>query len=229
MTKKAIALFIFLFALIFMRTYFICLIIAIIFLLTREKKTPKIEQKPQKRRIPEQETFNRDEFQATLAEVENLIDENRQIRAEADLRQFINRNDVTKEELAEYMFNQRRWDGVYERHVQMEEISKVCNITPNDIEWVEESLKGKCCIVRSEEARAILDYQKEQSRLENEKIIRETMSRLQREKDILDIYDDDVKQMMLDSSYDLINFCKENLKKCDYDTWLKEHGYGQNY
>ena len=229
MSRKTTALLILLFIFFLIDAYIMCAIICIIILCSGEKKTPKIEQKPQKRRIPEQETFNRDEFQATLAEVENLIDENRQIRAETDLRQFINRNDVTKEELAEYMFNQRRWDGAYERHVQMEEISKVCNITSEDIDWIEKSLKGKCCIVRSEEARAILDYQKEQSRLENERIIRETMSRLQREKDILDIYDDDVKQMMLESSYNLINSCKESLKSCDYDTWLKEHGYGQNY
>lgn len=226
--KKIIALLIFFFALFFLQAYIECFIIALIFLFLRDRKQPKIEQKPTRRPPIQQQDNFRDEVQACLIEIENRIDEENQIKAETDLRQFQGRNDVTKEELAEYMFNQRRWDGAYERHLQMQEIAKVCNITDRDIEWVKNQLKGKCCIVRSEEAKAVIDYQKEQGRIENERIIRETLYRLQREQDILDIYDDDVKQMMLQSSYDLIDFCKENLKNYNYEGWLKEKGYGQN-
>ena len=212
-----------------------------IFLFIRRKKTPKIEPQTQKKRIPQESTFDHDAYRATLAECENRVRHDNEIRKETDLRQFKGRSDVTKEELAEYMFEQRYWDGIFERRLQMEEIIKYCNLTMNDIEWVENELKhyhteggnvleDRCCYVRSEEEKAVWEYQNEQERarlaMEIPQVEADFQKHLAFHKELG--FDDDVIQAYENDHKSLMNEYDKSIKQCNYDAWLKMKGYIYN-
>lgn len=219
------------------------LVIAGIYLFIKQKKTSKIDNTPPKRHVIEQNPFNREADLATLSECNEVIDTDKQIRQETDLRQFQGRNDVTKEELATYMFEQRRWDGIYERRIQMQEIIKVCNLSSDDITWVENELQhyhpdkdnqdftvdNKCCFVRNEEEKAVIDYHNEQelARLQvevpkNEKEYQKNLSFMQEIG--LDLvtpaYEEDHKKLM--ETYET------SIRKSDYELWLSMKGYVNN-
>ena len=222
------------------------LIIIGLYLFIKNRNTPKIEQKPHRRPIEVEDTSSLDEYRATLAECEELISNEYQIRSETDLRQFKGRSDVTKEELADYMYEQRRWDGIYERHLQMEEIIKVCNLTEHDIEWVEGELKhyhpyrkenasvvyeNKCCLVRDEEQKAIWEYYYEQDRIEVYKRINELKKWKQEREfdhhigvDQYASYQKMVDYLAQERKKHLIKAIND-LRRCDYESWLKLKGY----
>ena len=212
-----------------------------LYLYIKSKSKPKIEEKPLRRPEPIKDTFNLEAYRATLSECENYLDNEKQIRQEADLRQFQDRTDVTKEELARYMFEQRRWDGIHERRLQMEEIIKVCNLTLADIRWVEEELKhyhtegnaivdNRCCYVRNEEEKAVWEYENEQemSRLKTEipKIENDFQKHLAFHKElgfsdeVINAYEEDHKALM--------NSYESTIRQCDYDLWLTMKGYVKN-
>ena len=213
-----------------------------IFLFIHRKKTPKIEQQPPKKRIPQpQDNFNLDAYRATLAECEKRVQQDRTIRKETDLRQFKGRSDVTRQELAEYMFEQRHWDGIFERRMQMEEIIKVCNLTLDDVNWVEQELKNyhteggnvlanRCCYERSEEEKAVWEYQNEQERARLAMEIPKAESDFQRNlafhKELG--FDDDVIQAYENDHKALMNEYDKSLRSCNYDAWLKMKGYIYN-
>lgn len=219
-----------------LKTLFPIFLVIGILLYLRHKNKPKIEQKPQKR-LPQEDTFDIEAYRATVDDCEQFLEGEHQIRQEADLRQFQGRTDVTKEELAQYMFEQRSWDGIHERRLQMEEIIKVCNLTMDDIAWVEQELKdyhiddtvysNKCCTVRSEEEKAVWDYQNERE------MARLTMEIPQVEEDFqkhLAFHkelglDDDIIQDYQDDHNALMNEYSESLRQCNYDLWLTMKGY----
>lgn len=211
-----------------------------IYLIIRSRKQPKIENK-RKRPHETLDTFEIEKQKADLAECEELIAHEEQLRTEADLRQFKGRSDVTKEELAQYMFEQRRWDGIHERHVQMEEIIKVCNLTMDDISWVEQELQHyhfnpnspeqtldfKCCYVRDEEEKAVSDYQNEK---EKYRITSDMRKEEQEFKEHLAFYKelgfgDDVINNFTSAHDKLMNTYNESLRKVDYESWLEKKGY----
>lgn len=220
------------------------LIILALYLFIKSKNKPKIEEKPQIR--PIEEPFNVEAYKATLADCEELIRNDNLIRKETDLRQFKGRSDVTKEELATYMYEQRKWDGVYERHLQMEEIIKVCNLTNRDIEWVEEELThyhpfnncettydNKCCLVRSEEQKAICEYYNEKDRIEVYKRINDLKKwKQERQFDIylkIDTFAPEAYERMVNTlareRKKQVLRAIDDLRRCDYEAWLKLKGY----
>lgn len=215
------------------------LIILGIYLFIRKRFTAKIDQKPHRRPIEQQDNFDNEIFKANLAECEDVINEEQQLRQEADLRQFQGRTDVTKEELATYMFEQRRWDGIYERHVHMEEIIKVCNLNPEDITWVENELQhyhegdatydNKCSYIRSEEDRIITEYQNEKTlaRLQtevprNEQEFQKNLSFMQ------EIGLDEVIPSYQAEHQKLMSEYEKTIRECDYNLWLSMKGYVKN-
>ena len=220
-----------------LKTLFPLLIIVGICFYIRFKNKPRIEQNPPKRPIQEQDTFNLEAYRATVDDCEQFIKSERQIRQETDLRQFQGRSDVTKEELAQYMFEQRGWDGIHERRLQMEEIIKVCNLTMDDIAWVEQELKdyhigdtvvhNKCCVVRSEEEQAVWQYQNEQETarltIEIPKVEKEFQKNLAFHKELG--FDDDIIQAYQDDHDKLMNTYSDSLRQCNYDLWLTMKGY----
>lgn len=252
MSRKTTALLILLFVFFLIDAYVVCAIICIIILCSGVKKTPKIEQKPQKRRIPEQTPIDNEAINAMACEIEAMIDNERQIRMETDLRQFKGRNDVTRVELADYMFEQRYWDGLYERHLQMEEISKVCNITESDIEWVVNELEHYhphragtflgdeyppnqnvtldhwVCLVRSEEQKAIWEYRNEQARIKLQKDLYDTKQRYEESKRIFTIQNDTDKEFLKfleDNHQKNLRYMMLEMRRCNYDAWLRLKGY----
>lgn len=243
--KKDLAIVITLSILYIFRAIIPIILILGIYLFIRSRKQPKIENK-RKRPHDTLDTFEIEKQKADLAECEELIAHEEQLRAEADLRQFKGRSDVTKEELAQYMFEQRRWDGIHERHVQMEEIIKVCNLTMDDISWVEQELQHyhfnpnspeqtldfKCCYVRDEKEKAVSDYQNEK---EKYRITSDMRKEEQEFKEHLAFYKelgfgDDVINNFTSAHDKLMNTYNESLREVDYESWLEKKGYtnGQN-
>lgn len=209
-----------------------------IFFVIKFKKKPKIEPQQQKKPLPEN-TVNIEAIRATHEECEKLVAQDKQIRLETDLRQFQGRTDVTREELLTYMFEQRRWDGNYERHIQMEEIIKVCNLNSDDITWVENELKNyhtdngltltdKCSVLRSDEEKAVWEYYKEQGKNRVNKyldtITRERKQEIEYLKSIGE-YDPDYEKYFNDSYNKAVQVGIDNLREYDYDKWLKIKGY----
>ena len=240
-TKDVIIIASILIAIYILKDVLLTLCIIGVFVFIHRKKTPKIESEAPKKRLPQPDTFNHDAYRATLAECEKRVQQDRNIRKETDLRQFNGRSDVTKEELAEYMFEQRHWDGIYERRLQMEEIIKHCNLTMNDVDWVENELKNyhtengsvlvdKCCYERSEEEKAVWGYQNEQERarlaMEIPQVEEDFQKHLAFHKELG--FDDDVIQAYENDHKALMNEYDKSIRSCNYDACLKMKGYIYN-
>ena len=215
------------------------LIVLGIVLYIKIKKGARIEQKPQKKHT-QIDTLDRDSIQALKVECEDMLENERQLRQEADLRQFQGRTDVTKEELATYMWEQRYWDGIHERHVHMEEIIKVCNLTMDDIKWVENELQhyhpnknnpdftldNRCCYVRDTEEKAVHDYKQEQmiKYLDSEWAKQEASYKqemaLAKEIGATLLFD-----MIEENHKKSREKFDELYRKCNYDKWLIQKGY----
>lgn len=197
------------------------------------KKEPRIEQKPQKnipqrRPLPQKEEISRDVIQATLEQVEEMIHNDEMMRKSFDLRQFRGRNNVTKEEVYEFMINQMAWDGVVERSAYMEEICKVSNFTEADSKWVKEQLKSKVQLVRNEEARIVQEYNYEEGRKRIHDYIREH-EKYKEFRKTLPPFSQSYQQEIERKDKEFMDNMKRHLKAYDYEGWLKENGYGNNY
>lgn len=198
----------------------------LLFIRKRRKDYTEVEQKPIPKEIP-QDSFNYDAHMSTLAECEELIANDMQTRREADLRQFKGRSDVTKEEVAQYMFEQRGWDGIHERHLHLEEIAKVSNLNASDIRWIEEELKHKCCYLRDEEEQAVWNYRNEQAMAKLKVEIPMAEQQFQENKAFHKElgFDDDVIQAYEDDHKELMEAYETSIRQCDYDLWLAMKGY----
>lgn len=225
--------------------YFTLILIAgiVIYFVRRNKK--EIPEPPKKRPRIEAERTDYIQVQATVAEARKVIDEHNDIVRNTDLRQFRGRTDVTREELATYMFEQQYWNGAYERRVMMEEITKYCNLTMDDVEWCIENLNHykthpnnpmeyTSCAVRSEEQRAIWEENNRIGREDTYKTIRD-LNKLHsdtlRFEDDLNIPKTDAFYKMRDDLNEQhnqrIQELKERLREYDYDEWLKMKGYAK--
>ena len=207
-----------------------------VILIIRKDRKQIPEQKPKRPRI-EAEPTDYLQIQATVEEAKGVIEEHNNIIRSTDLRQFQGRNNVTKEELATYMFEQHYWNGAYERRTMMEEIIKHCNLTMDDIEWCEENLRHyrydgdpheyKACAVYNEEAKAISDYTNEQesARIKQEvaKLIKEHKAQLEFIKP--DDTNGELAKIYTEQFNKSLRFYANQLRQYDYDYWLKMKGY----
>jgi hypothetical protein len=175
-----------------------------------------------------------------MSDVQQVIDSHNDIIRSTDLRQFQGRSDVTKEELATYMFEQHQWNGAYERKTMMEEIIKYCNLTMDDVEWCMDRLNHytydddpyheyKACVVPSEEAKAILDYNNEQ---ESAKIKQEVIKLIKDHKANLEFIkpddtDGELAKIYTEQFNRTLRLYANQLRQCDYESWLKMKGYVQ--
>lgn len=240
MTKKkaiiaigAVAIFIILYR------YLPLLIIAggALFIIRYNRKQIPEKPKPKRPRI-EAEPTDYLQVQATVQEAQKVIDEHNDIIRSTDLRQFKGRTDVTKEELATYMFEQHYWNGAYERRTMMEEIVKHCNLSIDDIEWCEDRLRHytfeydpyheyTACVVMNEEAKAISDYTNEQesARIKQEvaKLIKEHKAHLEFIKQ--DDINGELAKIFTEQFNRSLRFYATELRRYDYDAWLKMKGY----
>lgn len=203
------------------------LIIAAFFII-RRKKEPKIEQKPVQKPITP-DTPNEELNKAVLSECIHLIKDDTQIRLSTDLRQFKNRNNVTSAEVITYMREQLPWEGNYERHLHLEEIIDSCNLTQKDICVIEKELeKYHLCPVRDLESKAIWEYQNEMIRNDTYKNIKDmirdrknTVKKLQ----LLGEYDRQFEEQLNSGFKDDLKSMTDNLRRADYDAWLKMKGF----
>jgi hypothetical protein len=202
------------------------------------KKSP--EEPPRRRPRIEEESTDYLAVQATMSDVQQVIDSHNDIIRSTDLRQFQGRSDVTKEELATYMFEQHQWNGAYERKTMMEEIIKYCNLTMDDVEWCMDRLNHytydddpyheyKACVVPSEEAKAILDYNNEQ---ESAKIKQEVIKLIKDHKANLEFIkpddtDGELAKIYTEQFNRTLRLYANQLRQCDYESWLKMKGYVQ--
>jgi len=212
---------------------------AILYIVHKNHKKPVEEPKKPRPRV-EAEPIDYQYVQATISEAQQTIDEHNDIIRNTDLRQFKGRTNVTREELATYMFEQHHWNGTYERKTMMEEIIKYCNLTMDDVEWCMDRLNHytydddpyhefKACVVPSEEAKAISDYTNEQ---ESAKIRQEVIKLIKEHKQTLEfIKPDDINGMMEKIYTEQFNkslrYYANKLRQCDYESWLKMKGYVQ--
>ena len=218
----------------------ILFILGIVFLIKRKKRSEKANI-PQKKHT-QIDNFQNEELRANLQECNDMLAREKQLRQEADVRQFQNRNDVTKEELLTYMWEQRYWDGIHERHVQMEEIIKVCNLTMDDIKWVEHELQhyhpnpnnpdftldNRCCYVRDMEEKAVHEYKNQQNASQIMLEIANEEHRYKKEVDFLkEIGLDGVLDIHKQGHDKLMNGYNESLRKYDYEKWLIQKGYSK--
>lgn len=207
----------------------------VIFLLLRRQK--KLPEQPKPRPRIQEEPTDYLQIQATVSEAQHVIDEHNDIIRSTDLRQFKGRTDVTKEELATYMYEQHYWNGAYERKTMMEEIIKYCNLTMDDVDWCIEELNHykyendtheyKACAVRNEEAKAIADYTNEQ---ESAKIKQEVIKLIREHKATLDfIKQDDINgtltKIYTEQFNKALRYYATQLRQYDYESWLKMKGY----
>lgn len=252
LTPKDIALLVMFLLIVYIFKALIPLLIIVgIYFYIKSKKKPKIE--PQRRiNVSQQDNLELEQYKANLEECEELIADVGRIRREVDLRQFQGRKDVTKEELADYMFEQQYWNGAYERSIYMEEIIKVCNLNSDDIAWVKEELEhyhpfregtylgdtlqenqsftfdNRVCKERSDEDKAVAQYMNEIEKEETIKYINKLKSDRQKEVDFLkqiDMYNEEFEKQFDESVEKSINYALQDLRRCDYETWLHEKGY----
>lgn len=208
-----------------------------VILIIRKDRKQIPEQKPKRQRIDAEPTDYL-EIQATIQEAQQVIDEHNEIIRSTDLRQFQGRTDVTKEELATYMFEQHYWNGVYERRTMMEEIVKHCNLSLEDVDWCEDRLQHytyegdpyheyKACVAYNEEAKAISDYTNEQesARIKQEvkKLIKEHKEHLEFIKP--DDTDGELTKIFTEQYNKTLRFYASQLRQYDYESWLKMKGY----
>lgn len=220
---------------------FIVIIFLVVLNLTRDNKPPQVENPSVSTPVIENpNTIDYTTLQAMLQDMQKYIDEDKETIKNTDLRQFMNRNDVTKEELAQYMWEQKYWDGAHERHLQMVEISKHCNITEDDIKWVEQELThyptygrvGKAYAFRNDEAHMIWKENNKESAMQTKELIHE----IDKSKQDADNFDKllgidkfsgySKYKAYRDNDYQkMTNRNMNNLRTCDYDTWLTWKGY----
>ena len=103
-------------------------------------------------------------------------------RRNVDLRQFKGRNDVTRQEVADYLWFHKIYEGRKEKCIILEEIMKVSNINEDDCKWIlnehynhvgGDGTVGAGHWIKNEETKRILEYERkkeEESEKEYQKI-----------------------------------------------------------
>ena len=90
--------------------------------------------------------------------IEDKLNEKKKIMQEMDIRQFQGRNDVSIQEVIDYMIDFSQYIGLEKRTYQMERICQVCNLTMDDMKEVQKEIWGKCRINEDKEAKVVADY-----------------------------------------------------------------------
>lgn len=149
-------------------------------------------------------------------------------RRNVDVRQFKGRKDVTVEEVEDYLWYHKAWEGHHEKWIILDEIMKVCNLNEDDCKEImiehynhkgNDDEIGSGCWIRNEEQKKIQEY-------ENKKYLRE---RNEVDKNI-ERMNQQVLQMCPQAKNILTRSKRKNDDRFryinDYDNWLKERGYG---
>ena len=184
----------------------IIMIVIIDYLLTSTKTIKEEEYE-----VPIEEDNNVDKLRACVEKVDNKNEYEKEIRKKVDLREFKGRKDVTKEEVARYLWYHKIWEGRREKEIICEEIAKVSNINEEDINWImhehynHEGKDGKVgggYWDRNDEAKREIEYRRKKVR-EKDKEFKKDFER------------HNIKESK-NEEYKYIFY---------YDDWLKEKGY----
>lgn len=193
-------------------------IVIIDYMLFGKKKRNKKEKE-----IPIEEKNNVEEVRAIVEKIEKENEKEKEYRRNVDKRQFNGREDVTKEEVAYYIWMHYQWEGRKEKKMICEEISKVCNINEEDINWImkehynHEGENGSW--IRDEEEKRIIEYERKKYK-ENEKIYEEIKNK---NKEMLKIFPE-LKE--INEEIEKKEQENENYEyTVNYDEWLKKKGY----
>ena len=190
-------------------------------------KSKKKKNKEKEKEIPIEEENNIEQIKACVEEIEEKNKEDLKYRKKVDLRQFKNRNDVTKEEVAEYLWFHYMWEGFHEKIIICEEIKKVSNINDEDIKWIlnehynhksKKGEKGNGCWIRDYEIKKIMEYsiKKERERNKNFQEWENKENNLIKGFKELEEINEYIKDKKMDEKYKYIYY---------YEDWLKEKGY----
>lgn len=204
----------------------ILLIVLVDYRITQKK--PKIEYEKE---VPLEENNNIDELRAMVESIEKEKQKWLEYRRNVDLRQFKGRTDVTKEEVAKYLWYHKVWEGRKEKCIILEEIMRVSNLTEDDCKWIlyehynhkgNDGRTGGGHWVRNEESRRIIEYE----RKKDAKLEQEFQKMYEYDKIFKDInpmfYEkltkrkDEFENKRRDSDYWYIYH---------YEDWLKQKGY----
>lgn len=109
----------------------IFLIVIIDYLLCKSR-----EKKEEIEEIPLDDGINVDQLRAIVEQIEQRKFKEIDYRRNVDLRQFKGRDNVTRQEVADYLWFHYVWEGRREKEIICEEIAKVSNITQEDIDWI---------------------------------------------------------------------------------------------
>ncbi len=196
----------------------------IVFIQYQIKKPKKLNEEVEE--VPLEEEQNIDQLRALYEKAEKERQKWIEYRRNVDLRQFKGRNDVTKEEVAEYLWYHKNWEGKKEKIIILDEIMKVCDINEEDVKWImkehynhvaENGSIGAGHYIRNEETRRIMEYERKKA-WENDRKIEERLNRCD--------------EVMIRRNPQL----KERLEKrnkenerfeyiFNYEGWLKKKGY----
>lgn len=202
------------------------LIVLIDYRITHKK--PKIEYEKE---VPIEENQNIDQLRALVESIESEKQKWIEYRRNVDLRQFKGRNDVTKEEVAKYLWYHKVWEGRKEKCIILEEIMRVSNLTEDDCRWImhehynhkgNDGSIGGGHWIRNEETKREIEYE----RKKNEKL----------ERDFQKIYEydeifKDIKPALYEKIKKKNNEYEEKRRNSDYwyiyhyEDWLKQKGY----
>ena len=149
-----------------------------------------------------------DQFRATYEVTKAKQDEKIQVMRDMDVRQFKGRQDVTVDEVVEYMINHSQYIGLEKREYQMQRITQVCNLTEDDMKEVFHQIWGKCKISEDKEGQRLSDYRREQIRKEDREY--EQWSK---------------KVAIKDDLLGKVQYSEEYKKQFYYEDWLREKGY----
>lgn len=189
------------------------------------KKENVVEEVPQ-------EEENIDSIRALVEKVEQEKQKWIEYRQNVDLRQFKGRNDVTKEEVEDYLWYHKVWEGYQEKWIILDEIMKVCNINEDDCKEImyehyhhkgNDGSVGGGHWIRNEETKRIIEYERKKN---NEK--EKEFDKIYDLDKIFD-FDSDFKKMLEINKYENERKAKESKYWYinHYEEWLKERGYSK--
>lgn len=168
--------------------------------------------------IIEEEQENIDSIRAVIEKTEKENEKWNEYRRNVDLRQFKGRNNVTVQEIEDYLWYHKQWEGHYEKELILEEIKKVSNITDDDCREImyehyhhraNDGTIGCGCWVRNEEAKREIEYKRELVR--------------RKEKEWERIFNELDKKLNMQPLKEVKNEKHQFIYY--YEDWLKERGY----
>ena len=209
----------------------IFLIVIIDYLLCKPiKKGNEIEE------IPEDETTNIDQIRAVVEQIEKINNREKEYRRNVDLRQFKGRNNVTKEELAEYLWIHYVWEGRRQKEIICQEVAKVSNLKQEDIDWVmyehyhhkgNDGTEGAGFWIRNEEAKREIEYERKKTReqdLEDKKFEEQCLAFENKYPKLKELRLNDEKNNK-EKLAERQKIKEKHLYIFDYENWLKMKGY----